>query len=272
MKIRTLVEDTAGLSNVKAEHGLSFYIETKQHHLLMDTGASNLTWENANKLGVDISKVDLAVISHGHYDHAGGLLEFASQNPTADIYMQQTAGGEYFHDDRYIGIDKNILNLPQLHLIDGDYRIDDELYLFSGITGRTLWPESNLVLSEKVGEELLQDHFLHEQCLVICNEDEKILISGCAHNGILNILSRFESIYHSYPNVVISGFHMMKKTNYTKNEINNIKKTAYELIKFPTTFYTGHCTGQTAFDVMKKIMGEQLHQIHSGDLISIHPY
>ncbi len=269
MKIITLMEDTVGASNVKAEHGLSVYVETKHHNLLMDTGASARTWENARKLGVDISKIDVVIISHGHYDHTGGLMEFARQNPMADIYMQQSAGGEYFHGERYIGIDKNIMELPHLHLVEGDYRIDDELYLFSKITGRTLWPESNLALSEKVNDTLVQDHFLHEQCLVICNGDEKILLSGCAHNGILNILSRFYEIYHGYPDVVISGFHMMKKTDYTEDEINRIEKTAYELIKFPTEFYTGHCTGQTAFDIMKDIMGGQLHQIHSGDLIKL---
>lgn len=267
MKIITLMEDTMGASKVKAEHGLSFYIETKRHRLLMDTGASPFTWDNAEKLGVDISKVDVVIISHGHYDHTGGLMEFAGGNPMADIYMQKSAGREYFHGDRYIGIDKKIMDLPRLHLLDGDYRIDDELHLFSGITGRILWPQSNLFLSERVGDTLIQDQFLHEQCLVICNGDEKILVSGCAHNGILNILSRFKSIYHCYPGIVISGFHMMKKTGYTEVETDNIKNTAYELGKLPIEYYTGHCTGQAAFDIMKSIMGEKLHQIHSGDII-----
>jgi len=267
MKITVLMEDTNGMSNVKAEHGLSFYIETKSHNLLVDTGASDLTWENAKRLDVDIAKVDTVIISHGHYDHTGGLMEFANRNPIANIYMQQSAGGEYFHGNKYIGIDKHIMDLPRLHLIEGDYKIDDELHLFSGVTGRLLWPKSNLVLLEKVDGKFVQDYFLHEQYLVICHEEEKILISGCAHNGILNILNRFESIYHGYPDVVISGFHMMKRTDYTEDEINNMKETAYELIKLPTVFYTGHCTGQTAFDIMKHIMGEQLQQIHSGDLI-----
>lgn len=267
MKIITLMEDTVGESEVKAEHGLSFYVETKAHRLLMDTGASNLTWENAKNLQVDISKVDTVIISHGHYDHAGGLLGFVEQNPDAEIYMQKSAGGEFFHGDRYIGIDKNIMDLSHLHLLEGDYKIDDELHLFSGITDRKLWPKSNLVLSEKVDNEIVQDRFLHEQCLVINSDGQKVLLSGCAHNGILNILSRFGNIYHTYPDVVISGFHMMKKTDYTEEEIDNIRETASALIKTPTKFYTGHCTGQAAFDLMKDIMGDQLRQIHSGDFI-----
>lgn len=267
MKIITLMEDTYGRANVEAEHGLSFYIETQEHKLLMDTGASDLTWENARQLGVDLSKVDTVVISHGHYDHAGGLMGFVHQNPTAQIYMQKSAGGDYFHRDRYVGIDKAIMELSQLRLIEGDYQIDDELQLFSGITGRKLWPDGNRRLTEKREGQQVQDQFLHEQCLVISSGTKRILLSGCAHNGILNILSRFEEIYQSYPDVVISGFHMMKKEDYTEEECAQIKETAEELCKLPTRFYTGHCTGERAFAMMKEIMGEQLYLIHAGDEI-----
>lgn len=268
MRIITLMEDTIGQKGIPAEHGLSLYIETSQHKLLMDTGASDLTWENAKMLGIDISKIDTVIISHGHYDHAGGLLGLA-HNTNVRIYMQRSACKDYYHGDRYIGIDKRIIDLPNLHLIDDadEYRIDGELSLFSGITGRRLWPKSNHELSEKINGTFRQDSFAHEQCLVINDNGRQILISGCAHNGILNILDRYQSIYNTCPDVVISGFHMMKKSAYTEDEINNIKETAYELKKLPTEFYTGHCTGQTAFDIMKNIMNDQLHFIHCGDEI-----
>ena len=66
MKIITLMEDTVGKEGALAEHGLCLYMETKRHKLLVDTGQSELTWENAKRLGVDLSKVDMIVISHGH--------------------------------------------------------------------------------------------------------------------------------------------------------------------------------------------------------------
>ena len=65
MKIITLMEDTVGKEGALAEHGLCLYIETKHHKLLVDTGQSELTWENAKRLGVDLSKIDTIVISHG---------------------------------------------------------------------------------------------------------------------------------------------------------------------------------------------------------------
>lgn len=267
MKIITLMEDTVGKEGTLAEHGLSLYIETKYHKLLVDTGQSELTWENAKRLGVDLSKVDTIVISHGHYDHTGGLISYAKSFGNADIYMQKKGAGYYYHGDRYIGIDRQILNLPKLHLIEGDYAIDDELELFSDITGRKYWPKSNLELSEKIESRALQDHFQHEQCLVIKNGNEKILVSGCAHNGILNILERFETIYHAQPDRVISGFQMMKKTGYTEEEKEIIRNTAKQLQTYPTVFYTGHCTGREAFKMMKEVMGDQLFGIHSGDRI-----
>ncbi len=290
MKITTLIEDTvserqeAGVSlchqerkdscgipqKIQAQHGLSFYIETGRHTLLMDTGASDLTWENARVLGADLSRVDTVVISHGHYDHAGGLLGFARRNTKAEIYLKKSASGDFFHGERYIGIDKKILELPNLHLIEEDeYRIDEELSLFSNITERKLWPESNRVLTARIDGKDVQDDFSHEQCLVISENGKKVLLSGCAHNGILNILNRFREIWQSWPDAVVSGFHMMKKTACTDDEIRSISETARELAKLPSEFYTGHCTGKTAFDIMKNIMGEQLRPICSGSVITL---
>ena len=115
----------------------------------------------------------------------------------------------------------------------------------------------------------VQDSFAHEQCLVISSEGKRLLLSGCAHNGILNILDRFREIYGTVPDAVVSGFHMMKASEYTPEEIENIEETAKELAGYKTMFYTGHCTGQSAFEIMKPLMPENLRPIHAGDQIVI---
>lgn len=267
MRIVNLVEDTQGAKNCIREHGLSFYIETPKHKLLLDAGASDKILYNAENLGVDLSQVDTLVLSHGHYDHSGGILAVAEQNPGIQIYMQHSAGNDFYHGERYIGIDKAILELPQTVLLDGAHRIDEELTIFSNIKGRRLWPKGNLVLKCLVGDVLLQDQFEHEQCLVIEAEGKHILLSGCAHNGILNILDSFRKLYQCEPDVVISGFHMMQKDGYSDEEVQNIRETAKELQKMQTVFYTGHCTGVDAFEIMKEIMKEQLQYVHCGDII-----
>ena len=76
MKIIALLENTTKHANIGCEHGLSLYIDTGSHKILFDMGQSDLFYENAKKLGVDLSLVDIAIISHGHNDHGGGLKTF----------------------------------------------------------------------------------------------------------------------------------------------------------------------------------------------------
>ena len=93
----------------------------------------------------------------------------------------------------------------------------------------------------------------------------RVLLSGCAHNGILNILDKYTQIYGDEPTHVISGFHMMKKNDYTTDDTKMIEETAHILSKMDTHFYSGHCTGEYPLQVLKSIMKEQLIAIHSGE-------
>ena len=299
MRIINLVENTEGASGCGVEHGLCFYIETEKHKLLMDTGQTGLLLENAEKLGIDLTKVDTVVLSHGHYDHGGGILPFAKINPTAKIYVPEKAFGEYYSmtmnkdgEPHYIGLAKEIQELPQVVKVsakasleakpeakpeaseeakaaDGIYRIDDELALFSGIGSEHVIPSTNQRLKKKTEDGFVQDDFAHEQCLVISEGVKKVLLSGCAHHGILNIMDRYCELFGEEPDFVISGFHMMKKHSYTDEDINMIIDTALALRQYKTVFYTGHCTGVEPYNAMKKLMGNQLHYVHSGDEIRI---
>lgn len=268
MKIIIVIEDTFGNPKCKFEHGLSVYIETEKHKLLVDTGATNAFIENADKLGIDIKQIDTVILSHGHYDHSGGIIAFNKLNHDAKIYIQKSACDDYYHGDKYIGIDKRIVDINQVCILDGDCRIDEELFLFTNITGRRYFAKSNLDLSKKVEGKHMQDDFSHEQCLVISENSKNVLISGCAHNGILNIIDKYREYFNNDPEIVISGFHMTKKTEYTKDETEIILLTAKELSEMKTVFYTGHCTGEKAIELMAPVMKEKLVQIHSGYVIS----
>ena len=271
MKVICLAENTQGKNDCLYEHGLCVYIETEKHCLLSDTGASDAFLKNAEQLGVDIKKVDTVVLSHGHYDHSGGIIPFSRLNCTAEIYMQRSAGDGYYHIypdcEKYIGIDKEILSLRQVRLLDGSCKIDDELEIFAGITERRLQPEGNSVLQKKTDSGFIADDFCHEQYLVIRTEGKVILVSGCAHNGIVSILDRFRQLFGCDPHIVISGFHTMKKSDYTENDIELIKNICSELMKTNIRFFTGHCTGELPCRIMKEIMGDQLTIIHSGDIL-----
>ena len=273
MKILNLIENTEGVPGCLFEHGLCFYVETEKHRLLMDLGPSASVLENAVRLGVDLKTVDTVILSHGHDDHGGGILPFAKLNPNAKIYLQESAFGEYYAardykpDPDYIGLAPEIRALPQVVPVRGSLKIDEELFLFSGLKGKRDLPVSNGNLRKKEGGRLVPDDFVHEQCLVITERNRHVLFSGCAHNGILNILDRFEELFGGAPDVVISGFHMMKKSAYTEKEQNVICSTAEKLKEYPTMFYTCHCTGLPAYDMMKEIMGGKIAYVHCGESV-----
>ncbi len=271
MKIINLVEDTYGDNGCEYEHGLSFYIETEKHKILADCGATDMFTRNAKRLGIDLEEVDTVILSHGHYDHSGGILPFSSANPYAKIYMNELAGGEYYSIKeeglKYIGIDKRILDLPQAELVRGNLEIDDEIFIFSGMKAPENPSKGNSRLKMKKNNEFVQDSFEHEQCFVVTQDGKKILVSGCAHNGMISILERYKAIFNSYPDIVISGFHMIQPKPYTDEDVLKIKETAKVLLKTGAMFYTGHCTGLEAYEIMKEVMGDRLVFFHSGDIL-----
>lgn len=277
MKIYVLMENTVGESGCLNEHGLSVYVEMSdgKRKLLIDTGASAQFAQNAEKLGVNLADVDTMILSHGHYDHSGGMLKFRELNEKAEIYMQEKATGAYYHvepdDLRFIGIDPEILKMDKVHLMNGGYKLGDDVEVFTGHSGRRPMFAGNRLLQKKVGEpdKFVQDVFDHEEYVVLSEGDKKVLISGCAHNGIANIMDRFVELYGQEPDVVISGFHMMKKKAYTEEELELIDSVGGEMKKMRTRFYTGHCTGETAYARLKEVLGDKLVYAHSGDVFTV---
>ena len=273
MKIINLVENELGSSGCEAAHGLSFYVETENHKLLFDSSPSEVVIRNAQKLGINLTAVDTVILSHGHYDHSGGILPFVELNSKAKIYMQHNAGGEYYAFDgeeqgfRYIGIDKKILSLPQVQLLKGDTKIDDELQVFTVDQRAYPFPSTNKRLRELCNGQYIQDEFHHEQNLLLTTGGKKILFCGCAHNGILNVMETLERKFGptSLPDLVIGGFHLMKRTEFSEADNSEITEIANRLKSYKAHFATCHCTGLLVFNQMKEIMGDQLSYVHSGD-------
>ena len=119
MRITVLVEDTYGSPSLGSEHGFSLYIETRGKNILFDMGESRLFLENAEKLGLDIRDIDLAVISHGHYDHGGGLGVFLKENNKAMVYIHNKAFDGHYSIKAgkitEIGLNKTLMDLGPHH-------------------------------------------------------------------------------------------------------------------------------------------------------------
>ena len=264
MKIITLMDNTTNSEHLAAEHGLSLYIETDKHKILFDTGESNAFADNAKQLGVDLSAIDICILSHGHYDHSGGLLHFLSVNKQAPLYLSKHAFSACYHgQERYIGIDPQLaIQDDRLVYTDDICVIDEGLTLFSCNEKEKRCPIDSAGLTVLENGVYQDDLFLHEQYLLIEENKKRILISGCSHKGILNIADWFR------PDVLFGGFHFMNLDPETE-DADRLRSSASVLLTYPTVYYTGHCTGQAPFDFMKAIMGEKLHAIHSGFKVTL---
>ena len=243
MIVKTLVENTAADDRFRANHGLSFYIQTDKHKILFDVGENENFIHNAVQLNVSIREVDTVIISHAHYDHGGALDIFLRENRTATVYLHKTAFEKYYsvHGDKKFDLSLNsaLKAHPQINLVDDFMRIDDELSIFGNITGRNPKPTMNASLYKEIDHKLVLDDFRHEQCLVVESENKKILFGGCAHNGILNILEKGESLYRTEFDFVFSGFHLFNRRAKTSEDPNLVTSIGQELLKRKTIFHTG---------------------------------
>ncbi len=263
MKITALVENT-GTGDLTGAHGLSLYVETSKHRLLFDLGPDGTLLDNAAKLGIDLSKVDTVVLSHGHYDHGGGLAAFLAVNAAAKVYVRRTAFAPHFSTTggtrHEIGIDPAFQEHPQVVLLDGDGVIDEELRLFT-VTDRSRChsPANDSLLDEQGA-----DTFGHEQNLVIC-DGKTVLLMGCGHCGAANILAKMEEA----PAVCIGGYHLYSpRTGKTVDE-TVLKALAAAFGEYPETeFYTCHCTGSEAFDYFARRM-EKMHYLACGGVVEV---
>ena len=268
MKVTALVENTTVNKELKPKHGLSLYIETQHHKILFDLGPNALFLENAKKLGIDISKVDTVVISHGHSDHGGGLRTFMKENAKAKIYIHKDAFKRTY-TKAYglmlsIGLDKSIMDNPRVILTDGQLRLDEELFLFSGTSTKDFWADSNncLYIKDEQGRHL--DDFSHEQYLIVKEDGKNMLISGCAHRGIVNITSEAEKLTGESLHWCISGFHLYDPVKKTCEDESRVKQIAERCLESDTQFITCHCTGKVGYGILKKEMRERIDYISTG--------
>jgi len=272
VRIITLVENNRGDDSLMdIEHGLCLYIEIGDKKYLFDTGASDLLIRNAMKKDIDLSLVDAVFISHGHYDHGGGLLSFLSINSKAKIYLSKYALNEFAvfvnnQKERDIGLDPSLKNNNRFIAIDDILMIDEQVSIFSNVQGRRFFPTSNEVLYQKDehGKWVL-DSFNHEINVVLQEEKQVVLLAGCAHNGIINIIDHLKSNLKLTPTVVIGGFHLSNPTLKTNEDPIRVTQLAAELLAGRAKYYTCHCTGLPSYVVLKQAMNQHIEYLATGD-------
>lgn len=258
MKITALLENTTKRNALSTEHGLSLYIETADHRILFDMGQTDLFAKNAATLDVDLSTVDLAILSHGHYDHGGGLATFLEINRTAPVYLSRYAFGSHYHGtDKYIGLDITLAGSNRLIFTEDTTVLDDGMTLYTCSQKKQRHYLGNFGLTRLENGVFLPEDFRHEQYLLLEENNKKILFSGCSHRGIMDITDWF------HPDILIGGFH------FSKLPLDDTLKSYAEYLNgFSTEYYTCHCTGEKQLQYMKKHMNK-LHGLSCGETIYV---
>ena len=275
MKIITLLENTAYGAGLCAAHGLSLYIETPKHKILFDMGPDGRFIENAKKLGVDLSAVDIAVLSHGHFDHGGGLRAFCEVNSRADILIHTDAFGNFYaleegKEPRYIGLDPELWELESRVIPTADFvKLDDELTLFSDEPEVFHALAASAKLHVETPDGLRPDPFTHEQNLLVTAWGKSVLFAGCAHRGIVNILAGAKERLGRLPDAVFGGFHFFELDPADPESAKLIDDTGKALLEGETVYYTGHCTGEYAYERLHAILGDRLRRMSGGSVEEI---
>ena len=264
MRIVTLVENTALAPELEAEHGLSLYVETGDRRLLFDMGQSAAFARNAARLGADLGAVDTAVLSHGHYDHGGGLAEFLRQNAAAPVYLSPYAFEPHLSGpERDIGLDPALRDCGRLRFTGGETDLGDGLTLAPCAGAAPAVPVDPAGLYTRQKGQLLPEDFRHEQYLIAEEGGRRIVFSGCSHRGILNIVRWLR------PDVVVGGFHFKHLDLQKEAHRRLLEDAARRLLDSGAVFYTCHCTGEAAYRFLKDRMGDRLHALSTGSVLTL---
>ena len=278
MEIICLLENNTTDPNLAPDHGLSFFIRTRNQSILFDMGQDRKFADNARHLGVDLTQTDLSVLSHGHYDHGGGLPHFQTLNTTAQTIMTRKAFegrcyAQYLdYDPKYIGLDTDAVDQSRCRFIDADLALSRDLTIITDFSKTGFIPENNAgLLRQRKDGKLIDDEFSHELALLIVEDGTSVLFTGCAHSGMGNMIDTvLTRTGRDHIDHVIGGFHLYNRVTKTTEADSRLDILVNELSAHPgTTYYTGHCTGPDAPAYMSEKMPRPINVFSTGTRLEL---
>jgi len=266
MRVVTLIENLVYKQGLVAEHGLAFYIETGNKKIFFDTGQSGLFMQNAKKLDINIEDIDTLLLSHGHYDHTGGLYPFLGKNTKAKVYVKKDIFVPKYHGhNHFIGTPRNeILLKKRLIYVESITEIDEDVFII---------PETKIFnptdthfkgLTIKQGSEFIPDEFADELFLVIKQNEQINIITACSHRGITNICDTATDYFRLPVGMILGGFHLKESTI---EEYAEIKQYFHNLQ--PKSIGVCHCTGIEKFMEMRREQDTNVFYNYTGNEIVI---
>ena len=249
MRVTVLIENSAP-EGLIAEHGLSFYLEYRGGRYLLDAGESGAFLLNAQRLGADLSRVEAAALSHGHYDHGDGFTAFFRVNRAAQIYARPAVREDDVLDGDHVGLNPGLFrrHARRFDLADGPRLLAEGLHL-------------------------IPDAVRHEQSLAAETSEGLVVLNSCCHAGVGNIL---DDIRARFPGksirAVLGGFHLMgpggtATLGPAPEEVRELARRLRDGLDVGEVC-TGHCTGGPAWALLAEELGERLRPLTTGAVFS----
>lgn len=234
LKITVIYDNYDFKEGLRSEWGFSCLIQSGNSTVLFDTGGkANVFKSNFNALGIDAANIESLILSHDHWDHISGTCEFLKMNNNVDVYVTP-----YFSEDIKTKIEGYN---ARLKACNNPCEIHPNIFL-SGIF----------------------THNMEEQAVIVHTNKGLVVVTGCSHPGIVNMLTQIKSTFKKDIYMVIGGFHLLRNSDAeVKQIIKEIKKIGVE--KCGAT----HCTGDKQIDLFRKAFGENFVEMGVGRVITV---
>lgn len=265
----TLLVDNHAASDLVAEHGLAMWLETPDHRILFDTGQGPALISNANKLGISLEQAGILVLSHGHYDHTGGIAHVLQCNPAIELFCHpgtvqprysirsESARAVPMPKEAMAALDK--LPSEHMHWISRPVQISEDIGLTGPIPRESDFEDTGGPFFLDPGAQR-KDAIDDDMAMWINTPRGLVVCVGCCHAGLINTLNhvrRLSAVTTIF--AVIGGFHLHSANS------ERIRKTVSQLMVFaPASIVACHCTGDKAISAIKKGLGNRVSKGYAG--------
>jgi len=264
--VTVLVENTSRRADTLAEHGFAVYMETERGVILFDTGATaEALAANARALGMDLGRVSAIVLSHGHYDHTGGLASAVARAPEARVYFHWRATAKRwarrFGFRKSIGMpDEGRRTLDRAHRqpVAGPVVLPEGVLVSGPIAGPPAASQRGFLATSDAGPR--PDDFADELFLLARTPSGWILVTGCCHRGLANTLAYARRLSGGEPiHTVLGGFHLKRLPHrHLDAAISALEDAATREV------FAGHCTGEKAIAYLSAHSAARVERLHVG--------